>query len=156
MCHYNLQVAMQRTMLLAAICFSHAQKQRPKAWSQLYTELLMGVKGENICTQAGRKLAQEMAEKLKKQHCPLEVTIGKDVPESMMICVTNAEALYTVTRVSDNCCQAGYVVCAAPLRHKQHNLQICPPGRCVFITLATMLLIILPHHMYRCKALVLK
>lgn len=81
---------MQRTILLAAVCFQQAQhsSRGQPAWPQQYKELLVGVKGENISTEAGRGRAVEMAEAL--QHLPLPVAVSIQEPEEMTICIADA------------------------------------------------------------------
>ncbi len=87
----QLQVAMQRLVLLASVCLAsvstesisvpagHVASNRPGlgSWLEQYQRLLLGPSGENICTEARRRLAQDLVHRLRqhKSHCPLSVSV---------------------------------------------------------------------------------
>jgi len=54
--------------------------------------------GENICTQAGRKYAEKMAQDLQghQKHPPLNVDISNDGPAVMTLSVVNTDAFKLV------------------------------------------------------------
>ena len=95
-----LQVAMQRTLLLASVCHTQAQQggSDHNSWAERYKELLIGVRGENICTETGRRHAEKTAQDLECfQNLPLEVTIG---PDEMTICIVNSETVKKVMGIA--------------------------------------------------------
>ncbi len=96
---------MQRMILLASVCLSQAQDSTPgqEPWAEHYQELLIGVRGENVCTEAGREYAESMAQDLHQQRPPLEVTITDTPPLALTICVVNGEALKQVTCIGKGC-----------------------------------------------------
>lgn len=85
------QVAMQRLVMLASVCLpsvstkstsataGHVASNRPElvSWVEQYQRLLLGPSGENICTEAGRRLAQHLVQSLQehKSQCPLSVSV---------------------------------------------------------------------------------
>ncbi len=96
----HLQVAMQRTILLASVCYLQAQPglQHQTPWPQQYKALLVGVRGENICTEAGRTCAKKMAQDLQghQKHPPLHVDISNNGPAVMTISIVNTAAFKLV------------------------------------------------------------
>ena len=87
----TLQVAMQRLVMLASVCLpsvstkstsepaGHVASSRPGlgSWLEQYQRLLLGPSGENICTEPGRRLAQDLVQRLQqhKSQCPLSVSV---------------------------------------------------------------------------------
>lgn len=86
----DLQVATQRLILLASAC--NASENTSGRWWHAYIQLLLGVHGENICTEAGRKIADVTLQKLLRQSaaCPVQVHIrrnadGQDVVDMAIV-----------------------------------------------------------------------
>lgn len=72
-----LQVACQRLILLVAACFAAGTRiARCNSWPEEYTQLLLGVNGENICTKAGREKAKAMMGELLLRHAERPVQIS--------------------------------------------------------------------------------
>ena len=85
------QVAMQRLVMLASVCLPSVSTKSTSepaghvassssglgSWIEQYQRLLLGPSGENICTEAGRHLAQGLVERLQqhKSQCPLSVSV---------------------------------------------------------------------------------
>ena len=95
---------MQRLVLLASVCYAQAQHKGmcQEPWPKQYRDLVLSVHGENICTQAGRKLAADMEQKLQphQTRLPLEIETkadsGNTAPQAVVISVVNAEIVKQV------------------------------------------------------------
>ena len=114
----TLQVAMQRLVMLASVCLprvstkstsepaGHAASNRPElgSWIEQYQRLLLGPSGENICTEAGRNLAQDLVKRLQqcKSQCPLSVSdesASKGQAELRLLIVAPKDVLKQVRRM---------------------------------------------------------